>query len=334
MQKEKYLSQTHEIRPSAKGREGFRTEMKRFMRTVLVAILALSMMMLGGCGSGDENAGNSGSSGSGSTGTPTGVTSQAIHVVSREDGSGTRSAFVELFDVRVADANGKPVDATTNDAIITNSTSVTLTTVANDPAAIGYISLGSMNDSVRALDINGVAATTANVKTGVYVIQRDFNIATLGEVSAAAQDFINFIMSAEGQKVIEDNHYIAVNENAKPFVSNNASGKVVVGGSSSVSPVMEKLVEAYATANPKVAIEIQTSDSSVGMSSTIEGILEIGMASRELKDSELASGLVPTTIAIDGLAVIVNNDNAITGLSVEQVRSIFLGETTNWADLS
>jgi len=284
--------------------------------------------MIGACApSNNASENNAGETGNGAASKP-------INVISREDGSGTRSAFVELFEVQKEGSDGKKIDATTLDAVITNSTSVMLTTVAGDPAAIGYISLGSMSNTVKALEINGVAATAENVKSGAYEIQRDFNIATMPNLSDAAQDFINFIMSKEGQKVIEDNNYIAADANASAFRSNNASGKVVVGGSSSVSPVMEKLVEAYASANPNVTIEIQTSDSSVGMSSTIEGVLEIGMASRALKDSELEKGLTPKTIAIDGLAVIVNNDNPVSGMSIEQVRGIFLGEIKNWADIS
>ena len=298
------------------------------LRTALAVVLIAGMFMVVGCAPANDSSNGTTDEAGGTN------TSLPINVVSREDGSGTRSAFVELFEVQTEGPDGKKVDATTLDAVITNSTSVTLTTVAGDPAAIGYISLGSLNDTVKALDIDGAAATTANVKSGAYAIQRDFNIATMPGISDAAQDFINFIMSKEGQKVIEDNHYIAANENAAPFKTNNASGKVVVGGSSSVSPVMEKLVEAYKTANPNVTIEIQTSDSSVGMSSTIEGVLEIGMASRALKDSELSKGLVPIKIAIDGLAVIVNNDNQVSSMSKEQVQGIFLGEIKNWVDIT
>ena len=299
------------------------------VRTALVTVLVAGMFMMSGCTTPASTTSNDTSNDQGNQ-----STSLPINVVSREDGSGTRSAFVELFEVQAEAADGKKVDATTLDAVITNSTSVMLTTVAGDPAAIGYISLGSMNDTVKALDIDGAAATTANVKSGVYKIQRDFNIATMPGISEAAQDFINFIMSKEGQKVIEDNHYIAANENAAAFRSNGASGKVVVGGSSSVSPVMEKLIEAFATANPNITIEMQTSDSSVGMSSTIDGVLEIGMASRALKDSELQKGLVPTKIAIDGLAVIVNKENTVSGMTKDQVKEIFLGEVKNWADIT
>ncbi|MDR1088774.1 MAG: substrate-binding domain-containing protein [Coriobacteriales bacterium] len=292
----------------------------------LTALLSMALLLFGGCSAQTPPANNSSAdSGSGSE-----STSVAINVVSREDGSGTRSAFVELFGVETEDSGGKKVDATTTDAVVTNSTSVMLTTVSGDPAAIGYISLGSLNNTVKALDIDRVAATTENVKTGSYPIQRPFNIATKGELSDAAQDFIAFIISKEGQAVIEENNYIPIMDVVQAFASNNAEGKVVVAGSSSVSPVMEKLKEAYEALNSAVSIEIQTSDSSTGMSSTIEGICDIGMASRELKDSELSEGLVAQSIALDGIAVIVNNDNALSGLTTEQVRDIYLGKMTSW----
>jgi phosphate transport system substrate-binding protein len=257
-----------------------------------------------------------------------------INVVSREDGSGTRSAFVELFEVQIEGANGKKVDATTTSAVITNSTSVMLTTVAGDLNAIGYISLGSLNNTVKALNIDGTEATAANVKSGSYKISRPFNIVTKGEVSAAAQDFINFIMSKEGQKVIVDNSCIAIDDAALAYAKTaGAAGKVVVAGSSSVAPVMEKLKEAYAAVNSAVEIEIQTSDSGTGISSTISGVCDIGMASRELKDTETSEGITPIKIAIDGLAVIVNPDRETTDMSADQVKAIFLGEVTNWKDL-
>ena len=296
---------------------------------VLVAVCAMSIVLLSACGSnptGEANYTDSNEAGNAAA-------SLSINVVSREDGSGTRSAFVELFDVQTENSDGKKVDATDTNAVITNSTSVMLTTVSSDPAAVGYISLGSLNDTVKALEIDGIEATTSNVKSGEYPIQRPFNIATKDTVSEAAQDFINFIMSSEGQKVIEANHYIAVNESALAYSSNNAEGKVVVAGSSSVSPVMEKLQEAYATANPKVSVEIQTSDSSTGMSSAIEGICDIGMASRELKDSELSKGIQSQVIALDGIAVIINTGNRAIGLTTEQVKDIYLGKITNWDEL-
>ena len=255
-----------------------------------------------------------------------------ITVVSREDGSGTRGAFIELFGIESKNDAGEKVDNTTEDAETTNSTSVMMTTVADDEYAIGYISLGSLDDSVKAVKIDGAEATVDDINDGTYKIFRPFNIATKGDVSDAAQDFINYIMSKDGQAVVEENKYIAVGE-PEDYTSNGAEGKVVVAGSSSVSPVMQKLKEAYEKVNDKVEIEIQTSDSTTGMQNTIDGICDIGMASRELKDSETEAGLTATVIANDGIAVVVNNDNPIDELTSDQVKSVFTGETTTWADL-
>ena len=255
-----------------------------------------------------------------------------IVVVSREDGSGTRGAFIELFGVEQKDADGKKVDYTTLDAEIVNSTSVVLQTVAGNDAAIGYISLGSLNDTVKALQIDGADATIANVKDGSYKISRPFNIVTKAEVSEAAKAFIDFILSAEGQKVVADNHYIPM-DNAPAFAGSSVAGKVVVAGSSSVTPVMEKLKEAYVALNPNAEIEIQMSDSSTGVKMAIEGTCDIGMASRALKDSETAEGVASTVIATDGIAVIVNLSNPISGLTAEQVRQIYVGETLSWSEV-
>ena len=253
----------------------------------------------------------------------------AIAVYSREDGSGTRGAFIELFGVEEKDESGEKVDNTTEEAIITNSTDVMLTSVAGDTYAIGYVSLGSLNDTVKAVKIDGAEATVENIKSGTYKIARPFNIATKGEVSEAAQDFINYIMSGDGQKVISDNGYIG-DDSAAAFESNGAEGKVVVGGSSSVSPVMEKLIEAYKAVNANVEIELQTSDSTTGMTGAADGTLDIGMASRELKDSETEEGLTATKIAMDGIAVIVNQENPVEDLSSDTVKGIFTGGTTTW----
>lgn len=253
----------------------------------------------------------------------------AIAVYSREDGSGTRGAFIELFGVEEKDESGEKVDNTTEEAIITNSTDVMLTSVAGDTYAIGYVSLGSLNNTVKAVKIDGAEATVENIKSGTYKIARPFNIATKGEVSEAAQDFINYIMSGDGQKVISDNGYIG-DDSAAAFESNGAEGKVVVGGSSSVSPVMEKLIEAYKAVNANVEIELQTSDSTTGMTGAADGTLDIGMASRELKDSETEEGLTATKIAMDGIAVIVNQENPVEDLSSDTVKGIFTGGTTTW----
>ena len=260
------------------------------------------------------------------------LSSDPITVVSREDGSGTRGAFIELFGVEEKDADGNKVDNTTEEAEITNNTAVMMSTVAGNVDAIGYISLGSLNDSVKAAKIDGVEATAENIKSGEYKVSRPFNIATNGEVSDVAQDFIDYILSPEGQAVVEENGYIAVDSTEAE--STQPEGKVVVAGSSSVTPVMEKLKEAYAEVNPNAEIEIQQSDSTTGMTSAIDGICDIGMASRDLKDEELEAGLTATTIANDGIAIIVNNDNPTDDLTADQVKSIYVGEVTTWGDLA
>ena len=256
-----------------------------------------------------------------------------INVISREDGSGTRGAFIELFGIVQKNEAGEKIDCTTDECDITNSTSVMMTSVSGNDCAIGYISLGSLNDTVKALAIDGTEASVENIKAGTYNVARPFNIATLAETSEAAQDFITFIMSAEGQAVIESNGYIAVVENAPAFEGGKVSGKIVIAGSSSVTPVMEKLTEAYMTINPNVEIELQQSDSSSGMTSTRDGVCDIGMASRALKDSEIEAGLTPMTIAMDGIAVIVSNDNPVDGLTSEQMRNIYMGEITDWSEV-
>lgn len=255
-----------------------------------------------------------------------------ISVVSREDGSGTRGAFVELFGIEEK-IDGEKVDMTTEEASVTNSTSVMMTTVAGDENAIGYISLGSLNDTVKALKIDGVEASVENVADDSYKVSRPFNIITGEKVSAEAQDFINFILSADGQQIVEDNGYIKVDDAAPAYESTNPSRKVVISGSSSVTPVMEKLSEAYQEVNKDMTIEVQQSDSTTGITSAKDGICDIGMASRGLKDEE-KDGLTATVIAKDGIAVIVNNTNEMEDMTSEQVKSIFTGETTEWEELS
>lgn len=289
---------------------------KRWVAFLLLGVMALTSLV--GCGNGTETAGFD--------------SAKEISVITREDGSGTRGAFIELFGIEQKNDAGEKVDYTTDTAAVTNSTSVMMTTVAGDLYSIGYISLGSMNDTVKAVQIDGANATVENIKNGTYQIARPFNIATKEGLSEAAQDFIDFIMSADGQAVVEENGYITVSD-AAAYSGKIASGKVVVSGSSSVTPVMEKLKEAYLVKNPGVTIEIQQSDSSTGMSDTIDGTCDIGMASRELKDSEIESGLISTVIAMDGIAVVVNNDNPINSLTSEQVRAIFTGDSTVWSDI-
>ena len=257
---------------------------------------------------------------------------KSISVLSREDGSGTRGAFIELFGIEKKDANGKKVDYTTEEAAITNSTAVMLTSVAGDGYAIGYVSLGSLNDSVKAVKIDGADATVANITNGSYKISRPFNIVVKEGLSPVALDFVNFIVSDEGQKVIAANKYIKI-QNTKAYTSSKANGKVVVAGSSSVSPVMEKLIEAYKGVNPNAKLELQTSDSTTGVTNAINGACDIGMASRALKDSEKAKGVKEITIAIDGIAVIVNKVNPVENMTKVQVEQIFTGNITKWSDV-
>lgn len=258
--------------------------------------------------------------------------SSDITVISREDGSGTRGAFIELFGVEQKNDAGEKVDYTVETASITQSTGVMMTSVEQNEYAIGYISLGSLNDTVKSVDIDGVEATVDNIKSGAYKIARPFNIATGASLSDAAADFIGFIMSADGQKVIADSGYITVSD-APAYSGIKQSGRITVAGSSSVTPVMEKLKEAYIAVNPDVTVEINQSDSTTGMNSVIDGICDIGMASRELKDSELDAGITPTVIAMDGITVIVSNDNPVEALTSEQVRQIYTGEITTWDSL-
>ena len=307
----------------------------------LLMTMALTAAMLAGCGSSetadtttaaDTTAEAEDTAAAEDTATADFDTEEDISVYSREDGSGTRGAFIELFGVEEKDANGEKIDNTTEDATITNNTSVMMTGVAGDDYAIGYVSLGSLNDTVKALKIDGVEPTVENIKSDSYKVYRPFNIATKGEVSEAAQDFIDYILSAEGQQIVSDEGYITIDDAAPAFAGSQASGSVTVAGSSSVSPVMEKLAEAYMKLNGNVKIEIQTSDSTTGMTSAIDGVCDIGMASRELKDTEAAE-LTATVIAQDGIAVVVNNNNPIDNLTKDQVKSIYVGETTSWSEV-
>ncbi len=292
------------------------------MKKIVSLAMASAMVLLAmtGCSNGDKTT---------STATTDFKTSHDISIISREDGSGTRGAFIELFGIEEKDADGNKVDKTTEEATITDKTSVMLTTVSGDPYAIGYVSLGSLNDTVKALKVDGAEATAENIKAGTYKISRPFNIATKGEATGLAKDFISYILSKEGQTIVCDNGYIAVADSASSFAGSKPEGKLSVSGSSSVTPVMQKLAEAYMKLNTGATIEVQQTDSSTGMKDAIAGNCDIGMASRELKDSE-SSELTPISIAIDGVAVIVNPGNPLSDITSEQVKSIYTGEATTW----
>ena len=311
-------------------------KLKKFLTLGLAAAIGITMTA---CSSGGESSKSEGSKAessksdsSASSSAEGGASDAPIVVVSREEGSGTRGAFVELFGIEEKDAEGNKIDNTTEDAEITNSTAVMMTTVAGNKDAVGYISLGSLNDTVKALKVDGIEATAENVKSGTYKIVRPFNIAAKDEISAVAQDFIDFIMSADGQKVIEDKGYIKVSD-APAYSGSKPAGKVVVAGSSSVAPVMEALKEAYLAVNTGAEIEVQQSDSTTGMNSAIDGICDIGMASREIKDSETEKGLKGTVIAQDGIAIIVSPDSAVSEITSETVKGIYTGEIANWNEV-
>ena len=311
-------------------------------KKVLAAVLMGAMVFgMAACGSNDSGSSSdstatedsaSSDSSSDSSSSDASAPSGTISVLSREEGSGTRGAFVELFGVEEENADGEKVDNTTVDAQVTNSTAVMMTGVAQDPQAIGYISLGSLDDSVKALKVDGAEASAENVKNGTYKVSRPFNIVTGDSLSDVAQDFVDYILSSDGQAIVGED-YIPVDDAAEAYAGTSPEGTVVVAGSSSVSPVMEKLKEGYEAVNPNASIEIQTSDSTTGVESTISGICDIGMASRELKDTETSEGVTGTQIAIDGIAIIVNNENSMTDITSDQVKQIYTGEVTNWEDL-
>lgn len=256
--------------------------------------------------------------------------SGAISVISREDGSGTRGAFTELLNIEDKQGN----DATTASAVVSNSTATVMTTVAGDKASIGYISLGALNDTVKAVSVDGVEPSAATVKDGSYKVARPFNVVTGAQLSDNAKDFLAFILSSDGQKIVENNGYVCAVDKPQAYTATQASGKIVVAGSSSVTPVMEKLAEAYQKLNPQVSVEVQQSDSSTGIQGALDGVCDLGMASRELKDSEKAKGVSATSIAIDGIAIIINKDNAHTKLTSNQIRSIYLGEVSDWSEVA
>lgn len=301
-------------------------KMKKFI--AMMATVAMVAGLAVGCGGGsDAEGGEGGASGEFDP-------SMDITIVSREDGSGTRGAFIELFGIEEEQEDGEKVDMTTEAAQITNSTSVMLTTVAGDEYAIGYVSLGSLDDSVKAVKVDGAEATADNVKSGDYKVSRPFNIATKADLNnPTATDFIAFIMSEEGQAVVAEEGYIPL-DGVEAYAGEAPAGKVVVGGSSSVSPVMEKLIEAYAEVNPEAEIELQTTDSTTGMENAIAGSYDIGMASREVKDEELAEGLEAQVIATDGIAVVVNNANPTEDLTSDQVKAIYTGEALTWDEVT
>lgn len=294
------------------GRQNGGRNMKLKKLTALFMVAVMGMTMITGCGSSDE-----------------GITKDTeITVISREEGSGTRDAFVELFEITDADGN----DITVATAEQNSSTSVVITTVKDNPAAIGYISLGSLNDEIKAVKVDGVEATAENVKNGTYKVSRPFNVAYKEDsLSQVAADFMKYVLSVQGQAVVTEEGYIAIDVTDN-YVSSNLSGTVKISGSTSVAPVMKVLAEEYEELNPNVDVQVSEGGSSAGMTNAIEGVSDIGMASRAVKDSEIAKGLTSAQIAIDGIAVIVNKNNELGAtLTSEQIKGIYKGEITKWS---
>ncbi len=294
------------------------------MRKKILAVVAMAVittLAFTGCGKSNSESKSSGKA-EGASG--------AITVISREEGSGTRGAFTELMKI----VDDKDQDITTQTAEITNSTSVMLSTVAQNQKAIGYVSLGSLSNSVKALKVDGNEATAENVKSGTYKVSRPFNICYKeNKLTDLDKQFIEFIMSEEGQKLVDTEGYISVGaEGNKPYEGTDAKGKITLAGSTSVAPLMDKLKDAFNKKAPNVSIEIQESGSSAGIQSAIEGAVEIGMSSRELKDEE-KTDLTVKQIAMDGIAVIVNNDNTLDNITSDQIKDIYTGKTTDWSDI-
>ena len=303
---------------------------KKLLTLGMVAALG-AMTVLAGCGNNANENNNTSAAQKEDGGSAAAAPSGAISVVSREDGSGTRGAFIELFGIEEENADGEKVDMTTSSAEITNSTAVMMTTVAGNESAIGYVSLGSLDDSIKAVSIDGVAPSVDGVKDGSYKVSRPFNVVYKDDISDVAKDFLTYIMSDEGQAVVEEEGYISQGSEGA-YKASGLSGDISVAGSSSVTPVMEKLAEAYQELNPDVNIEVQQSDSTTGVTSAQEGACDIGMASRELKDSE--TGVESKAIALDGIAVVVNNNNSVSNLTSDQVKQIFTGEVTDWSEVA
>lgn len=292
---------------------------RKFLALLAVAVLGVTAFT--GCGNSEAQAAEGGFN-----------TSRGITVVSREDGSGTRTAFIEITGVQARDADGNNRDFTTLDAEIANGTSLVIGSVAGNEYAMGYISLGSLNDNVRAINVNGAAPTSANVQSGAYPLFRTFYVSVQNDLDSATQSFIDFMLSQEGQAVVSGN-YIPVSANAPAFAGENPGGTIVVAGSTSVAPLMERLREAYIAINPNVNIEINVQGTSAGIQASINGTAQIGMSSRALNATELES-VNAIAIAYDGLAVIVNNANPLADITTEEIRQIFVGELTRWNEIN
>lgn len=292
-----------------------------------MSALSLSLL-LAACGGGGEE--GSDSAGSENAGSSEFEASQHIHVVTREDGSGTRGAFVEIAGV--VDDNGD--DMTTPTATVQNSTNGVMQAVAGDVHSIGYISLGSLDDSVKAISVNDVEATPENVQSGDYEVARNFNVTYGQELSEQAQDFYDFFFSAQAQEVVEEEGYVASVSDPEEYEASDVSGDITVVGSTSVEPLMQRFSEVYGELNPNANIDITAPGSGAGITAAIDGTADIGMASRELDEDESSEVMGTDAIAVDGIAVIGHNDNPTENLALEDVSGIYLGDITTWDEVT
>ena len=283
-----------------------------------ISTISLSLL-LAACGSDDAATDNGSAAGDFDVATD-------IHVITREDGSGTRGAFSEIANI--VDENGD--DAITQSATVQNGTSAVMQGVAGDVYAIGYISLGSLDNSVKAVNVNGIEATPENIMSGDYEVARNFNVAYGGELSEVAQDFWDFMFSAQAQELVAEEGYVSVDTEATEYEAKALAGDITIVGSTSVQPIMERMAQAYREYNPDVVIDITAPGSGAGVTAAIDGTADIGMASRELSDEEQAQLSETAAIAVDGIAVILHLDNITEDLSLEDISGIYSGDITTW----
>lgn len=252
-----------------------------------------------------------------------------IHLYTRELGSGTRSAFTSV--THLTDENGD--DILSPKATVQNSTSATMQAVESDSHGISYISLGSLNSSVKAVSIDGIEPTSENIQNGDYQLIRNFNVTYGQELSEVAQDFWNFMFSAQAQELVAEDGYVPVNSNAPEYKPAGLSGKISIVGSTSVEPTIQRFSEVYKKLNPNVTIDITAPGSGAGITSAIDGSADIGMSSREPDEDEAAQLMETSPIAIDGIVVIVNNNNPLENLEIQEIQGIYLEYLKTWNEV-
>jgi phosphate transport system substrate-binding protein len=295
-------------------------------KILILAAILIGALAFTACGSDDDN-------GNGTTTGSSWDASRQVNVIARDPGSGTHAAFIELLGIEVS-ADGNVTDNTYIGAYIAPSTGGVITTVAGDEFAIGYISMGAMNTSVRALSVDGIAATVENVQNGTYPVFRSFYMAVQPVLSPEAAAFLAFIQSAEGQDVIAGRNYVPAFASPAAFVApEGLSGTVVAAGSTSMTDITQRLAEAFEAVVPGVSVEVHSSGSGAGITAAIDGIADIGLTSRAIRDGELEQGVISETMAHDGIVVVVNNSSPVTALTSSQIHDIFVRDVTRWNEV-